>query len=96
MGKGRVAAVRELDQCGKPVRKMHLKTPSAVPRMTPAEKTLIRRMHFDQGVAPARISDAIGRALSSVTRLLAQKKAPNKIGRPRALTEEKICKTALS
>lgn len=60
------------------------------PRMTPEEKTVIRRMHFDQNIAPARISEALGRSLSAISRLLAQKKAPKPMGRPKALTEAKI------
>lgn len=58
--------------------------------MTRDEKSLARRMHFDQEMSPTMVAEALGRSLSTVCRLLAQKKAPKPIGRPPALTEAKI------
>ena len=64
----------------------HTKTP----RMTASEQSLVRRMHFEQGKSRSEIAGLLQRALSSVSRLLAQKKSPMPIGRPRALTEANI------
>ena len=58
--------------------------------MTPDEKRIAREMHFDRGVAPVDIAKALGRDRSCIGRLLAQKRAPNPIGRPRALTAAKV------
>ena len=74
----------------KPVKKAFLKKACAVKRMSLEEKSIIRRMHFDQHTPPVRVSEIMGRSLSAITRLLAQKKAPNRIGRPNALTEAKV------
>ena len=63
------------------------------PRMTPDEKRLVRNMHFDQRMPPTEIAETVGRNLSSVCRLLAQKKAPKPVGRPSVFTEAKINKT---
>ena len=60
------------------------------PRMTASEKALVRRLHFDQGKSRSDISRLLQRSLSSISRLLAQKKAPRKIGRPQKLTEANI------
>lgn len=58
--------------------------------MTPDEKNLVRRMHFEQSKKPTDIAEALGRSLSAVCRLLAQKKAPKPIGRPKALSDAKV------
>ena len=55
---------------------------SNTPRMSMAEKSIVRQMHFEQGMSRTDIASALGRSLSSVSRLLAQKKAPRPIGRP--------------
>ena len=60
------------------------------PRMTPDEKRIIRDMHFERGMKPADIARDLGRDPSCVGRLLAQKKAPNPIGRRPALSEAQI------
>ena len=60
------------------------------PRMTASEKNIVRRLHFEQGKSRSEIAELLQRALSSVSRLLAQKKSPTPIGRPRALTEANI------
>jgi hypothetical protein len=60
------------------------------PRMTPDEKRLAREMHFDRKVPPAQVAKAIGRDLSCVCRLLAQKHAPAPIGRPKALSTKEV------
>lgn len=60
------------------------------PRMTADEKRLARSMHFEQGKSRTQIARTLKRALSSISRLLAQKRAPKPIGRPRLLTEGKI------
>ena len=60
------------------------------PRMSSDEKGLARRLHFDQGKSPADIARMLQRAASTVGRLLAQKKAPKPVGRPKALSEKKI------
>ena len=54
--------------------------------MTMSEKALVRRLHFDQGKSRSDIARLLQRSLSSISRLLAQKKAPRKIGRPQKLT----------
>ena len=58
--------------------------------MSMAEKSIVRQMHFEQGMSRTDIASALGRSLSSVSRLLAQKKAPRPIGRPHVLTEAKV------
>jgi hypothetical protein len=63
------------------------------PRMTGDEKRLVREMHFERKMRPTDIAAAVGRDLSGICRLLAQKKAPKPMGRPRALTEGQIDKT---
>ena len=64
------------------------------PRMTPDEKRLIREMHFDRGMKPAAIAKAVGRHISNVCRLIAQKKQPKPTGRRPALTETQIDRAA--
>ena len=63
------------------------------PRMTGDEKRLVREMHFERKMPPTDIAAAVGRDLSGICRLLAQKKAPKPMGRPRALTEGQVDKT---
>ncbi len=60
------------------------------PRMSTDEKRLVREMHFDRGMTATEISEVVGRHLSCVCRLLAQRKAPNPIGCPRALSESQV------
>ena len=59
-------------------------------RMAAAEKSLARRLHFDQGKTRTDIAKLLQRSLSSVSRLLAQKKAPRSIGRPTTLSAATI------
>ena len=61
--------------------------------MTPDEKRIAREMHFDRGMPPVGVAEALGRGLSSICRLLAQKKAPKPSGGQRKLTETMIDKT---
>ena len=61
-------------------------------RMSIDEKRLAREMHFDRKTPRVVIASVLGRSLSSVCRLLAQTMAPNPVGRPAALTEQKIDK----
>jgi transposase len=70
------------------------KKPSAdkAPRMTTDEKRLAREMHFDRGMTQTEVSSALGRHLSCINRLLAQKKAPKAMARPRALTKDQVDK----
>ncbi len=56
--------------------KKFLKKDKQPPRMTPDEKRLIRDMHFGQKLPPSKIAELMNREISSVCRLLAQKKAP--------------------
>ena len=56
------------------------------PRMAASEKALVRRHHSEQG----KSRSVLQRLQSSISRLLAQKKAPRKIGRPQKLTEANI------
>ena len=58
-------------------------------RMSAEEKRLIRGMHFDQKLPPMEISTVVNRGLSSIVKLLAQKKAPRPIGRPEEFTEDR-------
>ena len=58
--------------------------------MSADEKNIVRRMHFEVGKSRSEIARLLKRSLSSVSRLLAQKKAPQGIGRPRALTEKQF------
>ena len=60
------------------------------PRMTLDERRLIRSMHFDRAMPPVEIADAVGRHISSVCRLLAQKKQPSPVGRKPALTKIQV------
>ena len=60
------------------------------PRMSVEEKRIARSMHFEQGLTPTKVAKTLGRALSSITRLFAQKKAPKPVGRPRALSAKQI------
>lgn len=58
--------------------------------MSPEEKRLARELHFEKGKRPVEVADLLGRDLSCVVRLLAQKKAPNRVGRPPLLTEGQV------
>ena len=60
--------------------------------MTEDEKRLIRSMAYDKKMAPVSIAPLVNRDLSSVCRLLAQKRAPQPIGRPIEFTEDKVDK----
>jgi hypothetical protein len=60
------------------------------PRMSPDEKRLVREMHFDRHMRPTDIATSVGRSLSSICRLLAQKKAPNPTGGRAALSEAQV------
>ena len=51
---------------------------------------MIRAMHFESGMAPKQIAISIGRHVSSVCRLLAQRLDPNPVGRPPVLTTEQV------
>ena len=62
--------------------------------MSTAEKSLARRLHFDQGKTRTDIATLLQRSLSSVSRLLAQKKAPRSIGRPATLSAATIERAA--
>ena len=68
------------------VKKLALKG-AKPPRMSLDEKRLVRELHFEQQRAPADIARTLGCPLSSVTRLLAQTRAPNPVGRPGKLSE---------
>jgi hypothetical protein len=70
---------------------LHKKTKKP-PRMSPDEKRLVREMHFDRGMAPVDIATSLGRNISSICRLLAQKKAPNPNGRRACLSKEQVDK----
>ena len=50
-------------------------------RMSPDERRLVREMHFDRKVPRAVIASVLGRAVSSVCRLLEQTAVPNPVGR---------------
>ena len=54
------------------VKKTMKTLPKKPPRMTPDEKRIAREMHFDRGMPPVDVAKALGRGLSSVTRLLGQ------------------------
>lgn len=68
------------------VKKLALKG-AKPPRMSLDEKRLVRELHFEKQRAPADIARTLGRSPSSVTRLLAQTRAPNPVGRPGKLSE---------
>ena len=53
---------------------------------------MIREIHFQRHVPRAEIAKAMGRTLSSMCRLLAQKHAPSPVGRPCALSENQVDK----
>ena len=89
--------VARVGKLAKSLRKMvakdkHLKGHRKPPRMTPEEKRLVREMHFDREMPPAAVAKAVGRDLSCICRLLAQKKIPKPIGRPRSLSAHQIDK----
>ena len=63
-------------------------------RMTAAEKSLVRRLHFDQGKTRTEVAQLLQRSLSSVNRLFAQKKVPKAIGRPSTLTDASVDRAA--
>ena len=63
---------------------------SKTQRMTASEQALVCRLHFEQGKTRSDISRLLERSLSYISRLLAQKKAPRRSGRPRKLTEANI------
>ena len=58
--------------------------------MSTEEKRIIRGMHFERHVSRAEIAKRMGRNLSSICRLLAQKHAPAAVGRPCALREDQV------
>ena len=62
------------------------------PRMTPDEKRIAREMHFERGMGRKDVATALGRDLSSICKLLKQKKTPRRIGPPVKFTEEKVDK----
>ena len=62
------------------------------PRMTPDEKRIAREMHFERGMGRKDVATALGRDLSSICKLLKQKKTPGRIGPPIKFTEEKVDK----
>ena len=66
------------------------------PRMSADEKRLVRQMHFEQGLSRADVARALNRNLSSICRLLAQKKTPAPIGRPVGLSEKQIDKLCVT
>ena len=53
---------------------------------------MAREMAFDRKLSPTRIAEDLGRNISSITRLLAQKVAPKASGRPPALTDADVTK----
>ena len=59
-------------------------------RMTADEKRIIREMHFEQGLSRSMVASLLRRNLSSICRLLAQKKSPAPVGAPRKLSEDRI------
>ena len=59
------------------------------PRMSPDEKRLVREMAYEQGMEPKEIAENVGRHLSNICRLLAQKKIP-KMGRPIVITAKQV------
>ena len=61
-------------------------------RVTLDEKRLAREMHFERGLAPSRVAEALGRCLSAVVRLLAQKRQPKRVGRPALLSPAQVDK----
>ena len=61
-------------------------------RMSPDEKQIVRKMHFEDNLAPAEITRRMVRDRSSITRLFAQKRRPNRIGRPATLTGMQVNK----
>ena len=67
---------------------------SAMPRiparMSTDEKRLVRSMNFDKGMTAATIASATGRHISSVCRLLAQRREPAPVGRPTALSVQQV------
>ena len=67
-----------------------LTMPRAPPRMSVDEKRLVRSMHFDKGMAKKDIAAATGRRISSVCRLLAQRRDPAPVGRPAVLTVQQV------
>jgi hypothetical protein len=75
---------------GKYIKKVKTNAMKKSPRMTLDEKSLVRRMHFDQKVTPVKIAEIVGRSLSAVCRLLSQKKAPKPVGRPKILSAAKV------
>ena len=62
------------------------------PRMTEEEKRLARDLHFNQKVAPKDIATTLGRHISCVCRLLAQKCVPAPMGRPTVLSNADVDK----
>jgi transposase len=71
---------------------MGKKGPKQPPRMSEEEKRLARQMHFDKGLTPTEIADKFDRHVSSIARLLAQKKKPNPMGRPKKLSGAQVKK----
>ena len=63
-------------------------------RMTAAEKSLVRRLHFEQGRTRTEVAKLPQRSLSSVSLLLAQKKAPKAVGWPSSLSAARVDRVA--
>ena len=70
-----------------------LKGSAQPPRMTPDEKRVIRSMHFDNQTTPSDIAKSVGRDLSRVCCLFAQKKIPKPVGQPVEFTAPMVDKT---
>jgi transposase len=58
--------------------------------MSEEEKRIVREMHCERLMSPTDIAKAVGRGLSSICRLLAQKKPPNPSGGRAALSKEQV------
>jgi hypothetical protein len=63
---------------------------AATPRMTEVEKALVRRMSWDQGQPPTAIAQALGRHVSSITRLLHSKTRQRRPGRKTCLSPKRL------
>ena len=58
--------------------------------MSPDEAQILRRLHYEEGHSPAAIAKLLGRHKSSVCRALKAKKGKKPVGKPRALTSDKV------
>ena len=76
----RVAMVVHVGKFATALGKKKVARKGKTPRMSAEEKRLARKMLFDRGMSPSDVAAALGRHLSSVCRLLAQKKAPRPMG----------------